>query len=230
MYKKLVFIFLILFAVKVYAKEYAINDMVIDLDSSWTVVTRDNIKGNKLFKIINITEKDYENYMKENSVYLNAVKINKNNTISEDILICYDKISDVKNLNNYDTDYIVNESNKIAKSILDEGVTVINNGSYENELYKYIYIHYKDADKYVYFYQTGINGNAYLTMISTTKKIHTESMEYYRKNIIDKIKYNQDDTLVEGEEKTNGSYGILIIFVILIIVIIIRIITKKKKD
>ena len=187
MFKKFLIILLVLLSIRVNAEEYNVFDMTIGFDDSWVIITRENIKDNETLKILGITEKEFEDYMLENDVYLSAVKLKKDNTFDDDIIICYSKMDDVKNLTNYDKKYIEGQAEIIALGIQEEGMKVIDKGAYENELYKYIYIHYKDSGLNVYFYQTAVNGNAYLVMYSTANEMNDKTTKNFRENVLDKI-------------------------------------------
>ena len=210
--KKIICLFVIclLSFVNIHAKEYKINDMMIDIDDNWIVISRDNYKNNEFLKSLGLTEKEYEEFFKENDLYLNAYKHDAE-MITEELSIYYEKNEDIVNLTNYDEDFITKESKKVVDEIkllssVGNDFKLLDNGYYANDNYKYLWLHYINEGNYYYFYQTAVNGQTYLVMYGTVDEITEESTKDFRTNILDKVKYNQDNSLKE-RKKSNSFLG-----------------------
>ena len=181
-------------------------------------------------------------YFKEHNMYLDAYKSDAE-TIIEEIAVCYEDNDQIKNLTNYDKDFLKRESDALALELKmqdskEYNFTLIDNGYYENNNYKYIYLHYTNDEVYVYFYQTVVNGKTYLIMKNSITPISESLIKDFRENIIDKVKFNQDNSLIEEEKKEepqikkfiiNNLRPIIYFACLIIFSLVVKFIAYKKE-
>lgn len=158
--------FLLLIPLTVYAKSYEIKDcnLSLELDSSWDVFTRDNIKGNKKIEDYNLTEEDLEQILKDNNGYLDAIK-RFNGSFWIELMLSKEDAEGVQNFSEIDEKEFEEEIEKnasITAGIEDYGVHKVGKyqfmmiKSYDYQLqYDVIkYITVEDEISYTFLFQT----------------------------------------------------------------------------
>ena len=89
-------LFILFLPFTVYANNYNLEDINIDLSEKWYVFTKDNIKNNQELKILGVSE-DYMNKLFENDIYrLDAVKFD-----NDDVVELFVITKDVNSINTF---------------------------------------------------------------------------------------------------------------------------------
>lgn len=207
MKKILILLTLFFLPFSINAKEYVVKDTDLSIninEEMWYVFTRDNIKDNEDLKKLEISEEYVTQFMEENSVYLDAIMFNEDQTL--EIFIRKSPIDKINNLSNYPNKDVQNLSKELANTQKAKEY-----GIYENK-YKYAHLYYQDSGYYLDEYYTIVNKDAYTITAQNTKKF-TKQQKQLVKDIVDSInfkinpKYKNDN--IKTWWKSIGIYAIV---------------------
>ena len=204
--KKLLLLLLLIIPSIVCASTYKAVDLSIDIDDNmYTVVTRDNLKGNTKLQEYNVTEEDLGELFIKQSTYIDAFYLNNEEEIYKEIFVTI-KDADLKyNLHKYgDADL-----KKLEDEII-QGYNPSLHGIYKNDKYKYVYMYYKQGSFYIADYYTVINGKGYTIKLQSNKEFTDKDREAFI-SIISGIKFELDSKY-EKRFNFNLSFIVALVF------------------
>lgn len=231
--KKLFFIFIfLLLPFTIYAKDFKIEDINIDLDDSWYVFTKDNIKNNQDLKLLGVSEEYMNKLFDGTNYYLDALKFN-NDEITELFVI----IKDTSSL--YDSSYFTDEQMEELRSLYEKQISNSKTTIFNTDNTNYIKSIYKDQNLNIVDYYAVINKKGYTFKIQQRQEFSEEDLNKLDK-MIENIKIgdidnddNKDDIqpLIDTNKVGNSALTGAIIGAIIggIIGLIGYIIKKKQK-
>ena len=176
----------------IYAKEYKIDDLTIDLDESkFSVITLDDIANNPLVKEYNLDAEQLRKNYEKQYIKLEALQLNEEkNGYYYDIFVAEKYVKNAKNLHSYSEKQI----NDVKKEILKK-VDAIESNIYKTNEYTYVSYLYKDSldakTIYIYDYYTVINENGYTIKFQKQSEFTDEDIKVV-KGIVDKIRFSVD--------------------------------------
>lgn len=229
--KKLLFIFiLLLLPLTIYAKDFEIEDISIDLDDSWYVFTKDNIKNNQDLKLLGVSEEYMNDVFDGTDYYLDAIKFN-----NDEIVELFIVIKDTSSL--YDSSDFTDEQIEALRSSYEKQISNSKTTIFTTDSTKYIKSIYKDQDLNIVDYYAVINKKGYTFKIQKNEEFSEEELNELDKmieNIIVSDKnnnVNEDDIQPLIDTKKGGNsvlIGTIIGAIIGGIIGLIGYIIKKK--
>ena len=191
--KKLLFIFiLLLLPLTIYAKDFKIEDISIDLDDSWYVFTKDNIKNNQDLKLLGVSEEYMNDVFDGTDYYLDAIKFN-NDEIVELFII----IKDTSSL--YDSSDFTDEQIEALRSSYEKQISNSKTTIFTTDSTKYIKSIYKDQDLNIVDYYAVINKKGYTFKIQKNEEFSEEELNELDKMIENIIVSDKDNNVNEDD-------------------------------
>ena len=190
---KLLFIFiLLLLPLTIYAKDFKIEDISIDLDDSWYVFTKDNIKNNQDLKLLGVSEEYMNDVFDGTDYYLDAIKFN-NDEIVELFII----IKDTSSL--YDSSDFTDEQIEALRSSYEKQISNSKTTIFTTDSTKYIKSIYKDQDLNIVDYYAVINKKGYTFKIQKNEEFSEEELNELDKMIENIIVSDKDNNVNEDD-------------------------------
>ena len=202
MKKLMVFLFITLFPIFIFAKELEITDlnMNLNVNDNDIILSIDNLENNKDLEKLGISKETMENIMINNNIYLDIIKADA----SYEILVIVPQTNvSIVNLTKKDDAFIEN----LRKEVVEETGAEISS-IYKNN-YKFIMVDYYDKDTgyYAVNYYTVVNSKGYNFQLQKKSKI-TDSDKNDLKEIVDSVKFKVIEEKKEEikEEKEEFNY------------------------
>ena len=165
--KKVIKFFLILIMLVpmvVRADVYEVNntDIILDLDDSWQVFFRENIKDNKKLEELGVSYEYMFNFFNQNdNVFIDAITLTDSDYI--ELLVYKERVNDITNLSLYEKDELREYAKEVSESRgCDTSGIISLESNYNNETTNYIKCTRIDSGKYLYEYITVVNNDLYL--------------------------------------------------------------------
>ncbi len=195
--KKLVlFICLLVMPVLVMAKEYIVQDLTIDIGSSWEVYTRDNVIGNQLLEERGLDGRDVLRNMQNTMMYVDMLRIEGNEMV-EGFVFIKEVGDEVMNLHKYDDKQVLEVGEKAYGEYDPSKIKI-----YETNGYKYVYVEYiasQNGTTYgIIDYYTVINGRGYTFKFQSAQSL-TNYMDGIQK-MIDSVKFKVEEQYEKDPE------------------------------
>ena len=231
--KKSVFLLFILFLfpLSVFAESFKVNDLTIDIDSKdFYIFTKESLtKDNNEENIdeLGISTKELVEFMNENNIYLDSVKLaeDEKDCIEVFIKIIPIKAKNVKNLHNYSN----SEIKELENELFNEYETS-NNAILKYNDYKYIYAEYNDLDYNILQYVTIINGNYYSLLSQKINKYTSEEKDLIKKMAKSmKFKINSKYEIKSTSDIKNTIWTSIIVASITGVIVSLTPLLKKKE-
>lgn len=212
MKKLIMLLFIVLFPIMMYAKEYEAPEINLKLDAgdSFMVLTRNNLENNQDLAKLNITKEYMEELMNTNKIYYDIIK----NDLSYEILVVVpDTKLKVYNFSNV-TDEVLNDM---------KGELVKKTGATVSDIYKanhnYVIVDYYDSKTgyYIVNYYTVVNASGFNIQLQKKSEI-TEEEKRELKEIVDSVEikvldeYKEESKDIQdkidnyGKEKNGFDY------------------------
>ena len=191
--KKLLFIFiLLLLPLTIYAKDFKIEDISIDLDDSWYVFTKDNIKNNQDLKLLGVSEEYMNDVFDGTDYYLDAIKFN-----NDEIVELFIVIKDTSSL--YDSSDFTDEQIEALRSSYEKQISNSKTTIFTTDSTKYIKSIYKDQDLNIVDYYAVINKKGYTFKIQKKEEFSEEELNELDKMIENIIVSDKDNNVNEDD-------------------------------
>lgn len=191
--KKLLFIFiLLLLPLTIYAKDFKIEDISIDLDDSWYVFTKDNIKNNQDLKLLGVSEEYMNDVFDGTDYYLDAIKFN-----NDEIVELFIVIKDTSSL--YDSSDFTDEQIEELRSSYEKQISNSKTTIFNTDNTKYIKSIYKDQDLNIVDYYAVINKKGYTFKIQKKEEFSEEELNELDKMIENIIISDKDNNVNEDD-------------------------------
>ena len=191
--KKLLFIFiLLLLPLTIYAKDFKIEDISIDLDDSWYVFTKNNIKNNQDLKLLGISEEYMNDVFDGTDYYLDAIKFN-----NDEIVELFIVIKDTSSL--YDSSDFTDEQIEELRSSYEKQISNSKTTIFTTDSTKYIKSIYKDQDLNIVDYYAVINKKGYTFKIQKKEEFSEEELNELDKMIENIIVSDKDNNVNEDD-------------------------------
>lgn len=191
--KKLLFIFiLLLLPLTIYAKDFQIEDISIDLDDSWYVFTKDNIKNNQDLKLLGVSEEYMNGVFDGTDYYLDAIKFN-----NDEIVELFIVIKDTSSL--YDSSDFTDEQIEALRSSYEKQISNSKTTIFTTDNTKYIKSIYKDQDLNIVDYYAVINKKGYTFKIQKNEEFSEEELNELDKMIENIIVSDKDNNVNEDD-------------------------------
>ena len=171
MKKLFLYLFILFLPFTVYANNYNLEDINIDLSEKWYVFTKDNIKNNQELKLLGVSE-DYMNKLFENDIYrLDAVKFD-----NDDVVELFVITKDVNSINTFDmTDSQLNQLNNYYKNFVPSA----NVETFKTDYNNYIKAIYNDKNLNILDYYSTYNNVGYTIKIQRRNAFTEEEIKEY---------------------------------------------------
>ena len=202
MKKLMVFLFITLFPIFIFAKELEITDlnMNLNVNDNDIILSIDNLENNKDLEKLGISKETMENIMINNNIYLDIIKADA----SYEILVIVPQTNvSIVNLTKKDDVFIENLRKEVVKETGAEISSIYKNN------YKFIMVDYYDKDTgyYAVNYYTVVNSKGYNFQLQKKSKI-TDSDKNDLKEIVDSVKFKVIEEKKEEikEEKKEFNY------------------------
>ncbi|MBR1717933.1 MAG: hypothetical protein IJ715_01525, partial [Bacilli bacterium] len=176
----------------IYAKDFKIEDISIDLDDSWYVFTKDNIKNNQDLKLLGVSEEYMNDVFDGTDYYLDAIKFN-NDEIVELFII----IKDTSSL--YDSSDFTDEQIEELRSSYEKQISNSKTTIFTTDSTKYIKSIYKDQDLNIVDYYAVINKKGYTFKIQKNEEFSEEELNELDKMIENIIVSDKDNNVNEDD-------------------------------
>ena len=191
--KKLLFIFiLLLLPLTIYAKDFKIEDISIDLDDSWYVFTKDNIKNNQDLKLLGVSEEYMNDVFDGTDYYLDAIKFN-----NDEIVELFIVIKDTSSL--YDSSDFTDEQIEELRSSYEKQISNSKTTIFTTDSTKYIKSIYKDQDLNIVDYYAVINKKGYTFKIQKKEEFSEGELNELDKMIENIIISDKDNNVNEDD-------------------------------
>ena len=191
--KKLLFIFiLLLLPLTIYAKDFKIEDISIDLDDSWYVFTKDNIKNNQDLKLLGVSEEYMNDVFDGTDYYLDAIKFN-----NDEIVELFIVIKDTSSL--YDSSDFTDEQIEALRSSYEKQISISKTTIFTTDNTKYIKSIYKDQDLNIVDYYAVINKKGYTFKIQKKEEFSEGELNELDKMIENIIISDKDNNVNEDD-------------------------------
>jgi len=229
--KRLVlFICLLFVPLLVNAQEYQINDLTVDIASSWEVYTRDNVVGNEKLAERGLDGRDVLKNMESNYMYMDMLRIEGNNVV-EGFVFIKDVASDgIMNLHKY-SDKEVLEVGKKAYNQYDPNTLKV----YTANGYKFVYVEYlgslNGASMGIIDYYTVINGKGYTFKFQSTQSL-VDYKESFKK-IIDSTHFKVEEKYEKNPQSKSLLQRLIVPIVVTVVCAVVGVlagIVSKKKN
>ena len=205
MKKFIIVLFIALFPIMTFAKEYEVKDINIklDVDEDYIVLTRDNLEKNSDLAKLNLSEATMKELMEKNNIYFDIIK----SDITHEILVIVpdNKLKDWNNFSNANDELLNDIKALYAKQV----------GATESNIYKtkhnYIVISYFDAktEYYIVNYYTVVNARGYNIQLQKKSEITQEEKDNLKK-IVDSLEIEVLDEYKNESKETQDkidNYG-----------------------
>ena len=226
---KIIICMFVILPITIFAETHLVKDLSIDIDSDWSVFTRDNIYNNDELNNMDISYDYMNQLMTANNIYLDAIKLKTPSLAELFVVIKSSDTGVIYNMHKYSKKEINELGNKIIERFGADKFDVV-------EVGKYKYIHFNYYDKTVKYYAdeyfTVMNGYGYTILLQKPAKFTNEELEEFSK-IVKTTTYKYNDFY---EKKPGGINNILkdeiigAITAIVISLISVLIAKKKKKN
>lgn len=193
-------LFILFLPFTVYANNYNLEDINIDLSEKWYVFTKDNIKNNQELKLLGVSE-DYMNKLFENDIYrLDAVKFD-----NDDVVELFVITKDVNSINTFDmTDSQLNQLNNYYKNFVPSA----NVETFKTDYNNYIKAIYNDKNLNILDYYSTYNNVGYTIKIQRRNAFTEEEIKEYDE-MIKNITFKGNKVINNKyEKKESVSYKI----------------------
>lgn len=196
MKKLIAFLFIALFPVLVFAKEYEEESINIKLNikDEYVTLTRDNLDNNENLNKLGLTKELMSQLMKGNNIYFDIIK----SDMSYEILVVVPKTKvAIDNLTKQDDFFLENLKKELVKSTGAEVSSIYKNS------YNYVVVEYfdKNTNYYIVNYYTVVNSRGYNFQLQKKSKI-TDDEKKDLMELVDSVKYKVIEEKKETKEET----------------------------
>lgn len=224
-YLKKIALLVLLLPTIVLADNYELKEVnaTITIPNDWMVFTKDNIKGNKTLKELNVTEDYMNEFFEKNSAYLDAMP----KDLSYEFVLRTQEVDQMNNLSNY-KDSEVEEVGKEFGKIVNS-----NDNSIYKTKYKYVESYYYDSTNKMYIasYYTVVNRLGYTFTAQKSTNFTSDEKEEI-KGIINTITYKILPEYKDEEKTSFNNPSVIICAIIggLTGGLVVYLNNKKKKN
>ena len=188
MYKKILFLFLVLMPLNVNASTYEAKDLSINLDDNeWIVVTKDNVDNITGLEELGLSSSHVKSVMSQDSLYIDAMKKENDGSFFELRVLTAELEGNtkLKHLHEFSEEDLSGyaEGIKYTLGISSYEVFTTTNG------YKYVYVQYINNGNHVEAYFTVINYDTYIISTSHSDEFTPAEKEHI-KSIVGSVEFD----------------------------------------